>query len=423
MFRKIVTIGATVGVLAGGAFLITVMGALRPQIEAQEPQITPPTVFYTMADAQSVTLDVSTQGEVRPRTDISLTSQVSGRVERTSNAFVDGGAFEEGDLLLKIEDADYRLQVTSARARVAQAQEVLSREQAESDLARQDFEELGINDDPSDLTLRKPQLAQARANYEAALADQSAAQLNLDRTSIRAPFSGRVRRRLAGPGQFVSPGAQLGTIFSTDVVEIRLPLTDNDLAKLGLPFAFVETEENPGPPVALSAVIAGREHAWTGRIARTEGAIDPNTRQIAAIAVVDDPYGEGADGDTPLAVGLFVDAHIEGRPYDGAFVLPRSALYGADNVYVIGDDNKLDRRTVNVVASNRNTITIAGGVNNGERVVTSPLRGAGNGDAVSPVDPNENTGAGGNDEDSAIAESIDDRAAAEEAAESVGGRG
>ena len=247
MFRKIVTIGATVGVLAGGAFLIGVMGALRPQIEAQEPQITPPTVFYTMAEAQSVTLDVATQGEVRPRTDISLTSQVSGRVERTSNAFVDGGAFEEGDLLLKIEDADYRLQVTSARARVAQAQEVLSREQAESDLARQDFEELGIDDDPSDLTLRKPQLAQARANFEAALADQSAAQLNLDRTSIRAPFNGRVRRRLAGPGQFVSPGAQLGTIFSTDVVEIRLPLTDNDLAKLGLPFAFVETEEEPWP--------------------------------------------------------------------------------------------------------------------------------------------------------------------------------
>ena len=138
---------------------------------------------------------------------------------------------------------------------------------------------------------------------------------------------------------------------------------------------------------------------------------------------MDDPYGEGADGDTPLAVGLFVDAHIEGRPYDGAFVLPRSALYGADNVYVIDEDNKLDRRTVNVVASNRNTITIAGGVNDGDRIVTSPLRGAGNGDPVSPVDPNENTGSGGNDEDSAIAESIDDRATAEEAVESVGGRG
>ena len=92
MFRKFFTLIATVGVLAGGVGLVMVMGALRPKIEAQEPQITPPTVFYSVAAPQSVTLDVTTQGEVRPRTDISLTSQVSGRIERTANAFVDGGA-------------------------------------------------------------------------------------------------------------------------------------------------------------------------------------------------------------------------------------------------------------------------------------------------------------------------------------------
>ncbi len=423
MFRKFFTLIATAGVLLGGVGFIAFMGALRPEVEAQEPQITPPTVFYTVAKPQSVTLDVTTQGEVRPRTDISLTSQVSGRVEKTANAFVDGGAFNKGDLLIKIEDADYRLQVTSARARVAQAQETLSREQAESDLASQDFEELGIGGDASDLTLRKPQLAQARANYEAAVADQSAAQLNLDRTEIRAPFQGRVRQRLSGPGQFVSPGAQLGTIFSTDVVEIRLPLTDNDLAKLGLSVAFFETEDNAGPPVALSAIIAGAPHGWTGRIARTDGAIDPATRQVSAIAVVDDPYGAGADGDTPLAVGLFVDARIEGRPYEGAFILPRSALYGADIMYVVSGDDTLEQRQVRVVASARNTVTIAGGIEGGERVVTSPLRGAGNGDKVAPTDPNQNTGSTIGDEDAAIAEGIDDRATAAEAAEAIEGRG
>lgn len=423
MFRKFFTLIATGGVLVGGVALIMFMGALRPKIETQEPVITAPPVFYAVATAQPVTLDVTTQGEVRPRTDISLTSQVSGRIERTSNAFVDGGAFDKGELLIKIEDADYKLQVTSAKARVAQAQEVLSREQAESDLASQDFEELGLGGDASDLTLRKPQLAQARANFEAARADQRAAQLNLDRTAISAPFQGRVRQRLAGPGQFVSPGAQLGTIFSTDVVEIRLPLTDNDLAKLGLPIAFFETEDNPGPPVALSAVIAGEPHAWTGRIARTDGAINPATRQVSAIAVVDDPYGESADDGTPLAVGLYVDARIEGRPYEGAFTLPRSALYGADIVYVIKTDDTLAQRNVQVVASSRDTVTITSGVSDGERVVTSPLRGAGNGDKVLPIDPNSNTGSRTSDEDAAIAESIDDAATAEEAAEAVQGRG
>ena len=104
-----------------------------------------------------------------------------------------------------------------------------------------------------------------------------------------------MRERIAGVGQYVAPGAQLGRIFSTDVAEIRLPLTDGDLAKLGLSIAFVETEENPGPPVHLSAFVAGQQHEWQARIARTDGAIDPATRQISAIAVVDDPYGERSE--------------------------------------------------------------------------------------------------------------------------------
>lgn len=421
MIRKFFTIIATVGILVGGGALIALMGMLRPDIEAQEAVITPPTVFFEVADAQPVTLDVATQGEVRPRTDINLTAQVSGRIERTSDVFVDGGAFREGDLLIKIEDADYRLQVTSAGARVAQAKEILSREEAESTLARQDFEELGVGGDPSDLTLRLPQLAQARANYEAAVADQRVAQLNLERTEISAPFPGRVRQRLAGPGQFVAPGAQLGRIFSTDFAEIRLPLTDNDLAKLGLPVAFNETEDNPGPTVELSAVIGGELHNWRGRIVRTDGAIDPATRQISAIAVVEDPYGAGADGDTPLAIGLFVDALIEGKPYDGAIILPRSALYGIDRVYVIGAGDVLEERAVRVVSSARDTITIASGINPGERVVTSPLRGAGSGDKVLPTDPLD--GSSRSAEDEAIAESLDDAAAASEVAEKVSSRG
>jgi multidrug efflux pump subunit AcrA (membrane-fusion protein) len=185
----------------------------------------------------------------------------------------------------------------------------------------------------------------------------------------------------------VGPGAQLGRIFSTDVAEIRLAMTDNDLAKLGMPLAFSETEAQPGPPVLLTATVAGKAHQWTGRVARTDGAIDPSTRQISAICVVDDPYGAGSDNGVPLAIGLFVDAMIEGRPYENAIVLPRSALYGRDTVYVIAADNTLSKRVVDVVSSERDTITITDGIAPGERVATSPLRGADEGDMVTPTDP------------------------------------
>ena len=373
MFRKLFTIIGTVGIIVGFVALISVMGAMRPKPERQTPEIAPPSVFYTVAQSQSVTLDVAAQGEVRPRTDISLTAQVSGQVVSVSDAFVNGGAFEKGDMLVKIEDAPYRATEAAAGARLAQ-------EEAEAQLARRDYEELGLDQDPTDLTLRVPQLAQSRAEYRAA-------QLNLERTTIRAPFPGRVRERIVGVGQYVSTGAQLGRIFSTDVAEIRLALTDSDLAKLGLPLAFTETKDKPGPSVDMTATLAGKTHTWRGRIARTEGAIDATTRQVIAIAVVDDPYGAGAVDGTPLAMGLFVDATITGQPYDNAIVLPRAALYGRDTVYTIAADDTLVERRVEIVSTDRDTITIASGLQNGERVVTSPLRGAGQGDKVSPADP------------------------------------
>jgi len=407
MSRKIVTIGGTIGIFAGGIALISVRGAMRPKVKPEEVALAPPAVFYTTAAPGAVTLDVTAQGEVRPRTDINLTAEVAGRIVRTSDAFVIGGAFVEGDLLVKIEDADYLAAVAGAKARVAQAEELLRREEAESDLARKDYEALGRDADPSELTLRMPQLAQARASYAAARADYSAAKLNLERTEIRAPFNGRVRERTAGVGQFISPGAPIGRIFSTDIAEVRLPLTDTDLAKLGLSVAYVETEKEPGPPAVLSASFAGVFHEWDARIARTDGAIDPSTRQIGAIAVVDDPYGAGADEGAPLAMGLFVDARIEGRPIQNAIVLPRTALYGRDTVYIIKADDTLEQRKVNVVSADRDTITVAGGVAEGERVATSPLRGAKGGDKVSPTLTTDLPGASrGDDESEAVSSAV-----------------
>lgn len=201
MIRKFITIIGTLGIFVVGVFLIGLMGAARPRIKPQAPVLTPPSVFFVTAEPEAVTLDVYAQGEVRPRTDITLTAQVSGRIVSTSPAFADGGAFNEGDLLLKIEDADYRLAVTSARARVAQAEENLKREEAEAALARRDYEDLGRKGDPSELTLRLPQLAQAKAAFEGARADYKSAELSLERTVIKAPFKGRVRDRLVGEGQ------------------------------------------------------------------------------------------------------------------------------------------------------------------------------------------------------------------------------
>ena len=93
MFRKFATIFGTLGVLGFGVGLVIVMQAARPKLEKQKPVIEPPTIFFEVARPQTVTLRVQAQGEVNPRTDISLTAQVSGKVVKTAAVFVDGGAF------------------------------------------------------------------------------------------------------------------------------------------------------------------------------------------------------------------------------------------------------------------------------------------------------------------------------------------
>lgn len=291
---------------------------------------------------------------------------------------------------------------------MSRAARALARERAEGEIALRDWEELGEGE-ASDLALRQPQLAEARASLAAAQATLEDAKLDLARTEIRAPFDGRVARKSADTGQFVNAGQALGRIFSTDVIEVRLPLSDRELAKTSLPVAFQATEDDPGPDVELSAIVAGEFRVWKGRITRTDSRFDQSSRLLHAIAEVDDPYGAGAADGTPLAPGLFVNAEIQGRLFDDAVVMPRAALRGEKEVYVVNDDDTVSIRDVRVVSSDRTQVVVIGGVAAGERVVVSPLRGAADGMAVTPVSPAELAGEtddADTTEDAAVAASL-----------------
>ena len=173
--------------LITGVFISVIIGlfATRPEPERADNTARPVAVFVTEAEQEPVTLSVSTQGEVRPFTEIDLTAQVGGRIEFVNNSFVQGGFFEAGETLIQLEDEDYRLAVTRAEANVAQRRQVLVREEAEADLAREEWDAIGEGE-ASALTLREPQLADARAQLAAAEASLQEARLNLSRTRISA---------------------------------------------------------------------------------------------------------------------------------------------------------------------------------------------------------------------------------------------
>jgi len=393
---RFILMGMPLGIAAIVVAAIIVLSATAPRPERAEPEIRPSAVFVAEAERQPVTLSIRARGEVRPLTEIDLTAQVAGRVEWVNPSFVEGGFFEAGETILRLEDADYRLAVTRAEALVTQTRQLLIREQAEAELAAQEWEAIGEGE-ASALTLREPQLADARAQLAAAEASLAEARLNLERTRISAPFAGRVRTKAADLGQYVGPASRLGRVFSTDIVEVSLPLSDGELAQLGIPVAFRASEASPGPEVILSATVAGERREWTGRVARTAGAIDPTTRTLAAVVQVEGPYEAAAEAaGAPLAVGLFVEAELSGRRIENAFVLPRGALRGSDEIYVATSDRTLDVRKATVLQANREHVVVTGGVEAGERVITSAIRGAAQGMPLrlldqtgAPLDPEE----------------------------------
>ncbi|KPP81349.1 MAG: RND-type efflux system membrane fusion component [Oceanicaulis sp. HLUCCA04] len=383
---RLLLIGLPILIISGFIVLFIVLGATQPRPQREIPVPRPVAVFVAEAVQSPVQLMISTQGEVSPVTEIGLVAQVSGRITYVNPNFTQGGFFEEGDVLVRVEDEDYRLAVIRAEALVTQRRQAMIREQAEAELAAEEWQAIG-DGEASPLTLREPQLADARAQLAGAEASLREARLALDRTRITAPFNGRVREKLADIGQFITPGTRIGQIFSTDTAQVRLPFTDAELGRAGIPVAFRASDRESAPAITLSANLGGAWREWEGRIVRTDSAIDPQTRTLYAIAEVEDPFGAAAEAaGAPLAMGLFVEARVPGRSIETATTLPRSALRGADQVLVAMPDGTLSVRTVSIIESRPERLVIAGGVEAGEFVVTSPLRGAADGMRIRALD-------------------------------------
>lgn len=384
--RKLLVILSPVAVIALGVGGFVMMHAFRPapEIAAQsEPQT--PKAFVEEVRSQSVTLTVATQGEVEAVREIDLVPQVTGRIDSVAPSFVRGGTFKKGDVLVQVERADYEWAATQAESTVADARLALAQEEARAEVARRQWQWEGITDTPTPLALKEPHVAQARARLASAEAQLARARRDLQRTTIRAPFNGRIRTKSVDAGQFVNAGTVLGQAFSTEVVQIRLPLTDRQLGDAGLPVAFAAATYEDGPRVTLKAALAGAERRWQGRIVRTDAAIDSETRLLFAFAEIRDPYGAAADDGIPLPVGLFVTAEIAGRSMKDALVIPRAALRETDTVLIVNAENTLQVRTVEVISTSTDRAVIGAGLRPGDLVVTSPLGNPVDGMTVEPM--------------------------------------
>ena len=382
---------APIAILVVGVLGVLVLVVTRPSAEKRSELAVAPLVRAVEAVPGAVQLTVLAHGTVVPRTETELVAQVAGEVVWVSPALVAGGFFAEDEELARIEVLDYEAALESARANVARAESETSRSRKERDrqrrLADQSVASQARIDDAESA------FRQAEALLREARAQRRRAERDLERTTLRAPFDGRVRQKSIDVGQFVSRGNSVATLYAVDFAEVRLPIPDRELSFLDLSLGYHgRAESGPaerdraspgGPDVRLRAEFAGKSHVWRGQIVRTEGELDPKTRMVHVVARVEDPYGrsgEYASGETrngvPLAVGLFVEAEILGRQIENAYLVPRSALREGDVVMLIDDDGRLRTRAVEVLRLERDRAVVTGGLTPGLRVLVSPLQAA-----------------------------------------------
>lgn len=382
--KTLLKIAAPVLVLVISVYVVQALAAAKPEPEKKEPTQRLISLYVDEVKTETITPGVQTQGEVKPKTEIDLIARVSGHVISVADAFAEGAEFTPETTLIKIDDTDYKVAVIRAEAQVAAAEVVLERELANAKMKKDTWLQKDRSVKPTDFALNKPQVHDAEAQLRAAQANLTEARLNVQRTTIKVPFKGRVVNKLVGEGQYITAGTPLGKVFATDVVEVRLPLTDLQLTELDLPMGYM-AEAGEGPMVEFTTSMGRSQHKWQGRIVRTNASVDQQTRLIYVIAEVQDPYGKGADFGVPFAVGMFVQANIAGIESKQAMVIPRDALRNADKVYVVDADNKLDIRSVEVISTSVDQVLISAGVQVGEKVAISTVPNAAQGMLVEPI--------------------------------------
>ena len=333
--RKLV-ITAILGVSIAGMVGLT---KLRPE-PPKKPIVDSTALVETIELVSTdVNFEVKSQGTLRPRTETILSAEVSGRIVSISDKFIPGGVFRKDEVLMNIDPTNYQVAVEQAKA-------LLKQRQIEFD-GSQSLRSKGYR--------AEAELAAANASLAAAKASLVKANKDLDRTNIRLPYAGMVKSKDSDIGQYVNSGSRLGTTFAIHSAEIRLALTDQDLAFLDLPKAGeIIDNTDKAPDVTLSAIRKGKLQTWKAHIIRTEGVVDERSRVTYAVAQIEDPYRLLSNQSkmtnlNAIPMGTFVTATIKGRQYKNVIKVPRSAIRGKNELMFVDSDNHLQIRKVNIL--------------------------------------------------------------------------
>tara|TARA_A100001011_G_scaffold112271_1_gene118727 strand:+ start:4941 stop:6074 length:1134 start_codon:yes stop_codon:yes gene_type:complete len=345
----------------------------KPSAMVEEKKVNVPYVKTMMLLPQTVSAQIASQGFIKPKNKLNIISQLNARVEWVSEKMEEGSSFNIGDTLIRLDRRDYELAFITAEANVLNAEVNLEREKAESDLASKEWDRVGGGSGTA-LALRKPQLAQAKANLEAARANLERAKRDLDRTAFIASFNGRVRSKNTDIGSTTFPGTMLGNIYSTENLEIQLPIADQDISFTGLDFNGLQIPNKDQLDVRINL----NGQMVNGKVIRAEAEVDPKTRMLSVVASV----GINDDATSNLVlVGQYAQATIFGTKVNDVYVIPRNNIRN-QSLWVVDSNMELMNRPVNVLRYENEYALVDEGIEEGDRLMLSRLSSLINGQKV-----------------------------------------
>lgn len=351
--------------------------SIQPKAKKIEtPSLITP-VEYLVAKAKPTTIRIESEGILQPRIETQFISPVAGQVIEIGENFYPGRFFQKGEVLFKLDDSDYQFQVKNAETNLAQAELAFKLEKALSVQAKKDWEKLNLGE-ANDLVLRKPQLKQAKKNLESAQVSLTFAQEQLEDTVFRAPYSGYLLSRTIDLGTEITGGMSgpIASAYSSGDAEIRLPLTESERL-------LIDTKNLNENTVRLYD--SGKLVAQ-GKIQRIEASLNPNNRLFYAVALIENAFLEDNQIHTSeMFRGQYLDAMIDGILIDKAFTLPNEAIRESSTIYTITNQNQLVEKNITVISSNSNQVIVSTGLEDGDRVVVSPVPFYINGMSVKPI--------------------------------------
>ncbi|MGM0462363.1 MAG: efflux RND transporter periplasmic adaptor subunit [Fibrobacterota bacterium] len=351
------------GIICASLVFFFVMVATRPSPPSRERVEHIPEVPVTTFEKIQAPLRLRQQGVTQSRRQVEIIPRVSGEIIYVNPKVETGVPIGKGEVLFRIDPRDYELNLAGAQSQLKSARMQLRMEEEEQDIARRQWD-LYQNRNPEatagELTLRTPQLEQARASYEAAEATVQQAQLNLERTVIRAPFAAVSRGANADVGQFVS-GSSLATIQGTEYGHIPVNISSHSAEILGL-----EKEDSVQIYFHKTDSTAKR----TGSVAGVSRTLDreSNTREV--LIELTDPLG--LKGGEEILMGRFVSVEFTSRAVDSYYRIPRNAVFEGDMIRVV-EEGRLQFRPVTIAHWDGNDALVTEGISPEDSVVIGAM--------------------------------------------------